>query len=593
MKKKQACQALLIFMLTAVCSSDPVEENEVVIQLQTDMEELKEVVASIKTFIDEAVAGNNPWEEQVGPPGPPGPPGVAGRDGRDGDDGRDGRDGLTGEKGANGSAGIARMAGKDILGIPATILKILDERIHTEDDLISEPIVCLSNTQPSRPHRLSYSLAEKSRYMKARTQQLCIPRDAGEPGLKGESGESRSGTVYTRWGRTTCGSDATLIYQEASSTPSTSGRPCRPGTKPTLGAIPCARWLMLTGGVSRPSRLRVLVTGNPHTAPVKGFTGRSPFDNTGGGVNYQCMVNDAEYNRGGTPTNPAYLAGTEFETGTFGIFSNSANWQNAPCAVCYAGSRSSTIMVPGKRTCPEDGWIFEYEGYLMSELYTHNHQTTFECVDGQPEYIDGESANEANGADFHFTRAVCDEGVPCPPYNSNMAITCVIFTSKNGMKKKQVCQALLFLMLTAVCGSNPVEENEVVIQLQADMEDLKGAVASIKTFIEEAVAGNNPWEEKVGPPGPPGPPGVAGRDGRDGVNGEKGDDGRDGRDGLPGEKGAVGSPGVAGMPGNDGEKGDSGEPGPKGESGETRGGAVYTRWGRTTCGSDAVLIYQG
>ena len=68
--------------------------------------------------------------------------------------------------------------------------------------------------------------------------------------------------------------------------------------------------------------------------------------------------------------------------------------------------------------------------------------------------------------------------------------------------------------------------------------------------------------------------------------------GRDGRDGLPGP---------AGKDGNNGEKGDTGEPGTPGEQGiqgppgPISGGALYTRWGRTTCpGTPGTqLLYSG
>ena len=68
--------------------------------------------------------------------------------------------------------------------------------------------------------------------------------------------------------------------------------------------------------------------------------------------------------------------------------------------------------------------------------------------------------------------------------------------------------------------------------------------------------------------------------------------GRDGRDGLTGP---------AGKDGDNGEKGDKGEPGTPGEQGiqgrpgPISGGALYTRWGRTTCPDTpgTELVYSG
>ncbi|XP_067944984.1 uncharacterized protein [Watersipora subatra] len=63
-------------------------------------------------------------------------------------------------------------------------------------------------------------------------------------------------------------------------------------------------------------------------------------------------------------------------------------------------------------------------GYLMSDYFDRHHQTAAECVDGKPEYVDGESAND-NPAVMILIRALCDRGVPCPPYHPDKAITCL------------------------------------------------------------------------------------------------------------------------------------------------------------------------
>ena len=67
----------------------------------------------------------------------------------------------------------------------------------------------------------------------------------------------------------------------------------------------------------------------------------------------------------------------------------------------------------------------------------------------------------------------------------------------------------------------------------------------------------------------------------------RGRDGRDGDDGLDGPRGA---PGREGKVGERGESGVQGPPGPQG-----RGGAVYTRWGKTTCPNTegTELVYAG
>ena len=76
------------------------------------------------------------------------------------------------------------------------------------------------------------------------------------------------------------------------------------------------------------------------------------------------MAYDAEYNSDSTVNSFGLLAGTEYRPSSTGIFENSAPSQNAPCTICLAETRSSVIMIPGKRSCPTNEWTFEYEGML-------------------------------------------------------------------------------------------------------------------------------------------------------------------------------------------------------------------------------------
>ena len=70
--------------------------------------------------------------------------------------------------------------------------------------------------------------------------------------------------------------------------------------------------------------------------------------------------------------------------------------------------------------------------------------------------------------------------------------------------------------------------------------------------------------------------------------GTDGENGGQGEDGAPGATGAEGLPGVAGVTGAPGAPGSDGLPG-----NSSYAGSVYTRWGRTVCEGDAVVLYQG
>ncbi|XP_067940648.1 uncharacterized protein [Watersipora subatra] len=164
----------------------------------------------------------------------------------------------------------------------------------------------------------------------------------------------------------------------------------------------------------------------PQNFLIRGFAGVSSWDQPGGGTDYQCMPEEPQFNKFYSGPNPFYsstIAGVEYHTHNFGIFPSSTQDQNAPCARCYTNNRPAQMMIPAKRECL-DGWTKEYEGYLMSERDVHGHQTTYECVDENPEYVKGQEA-DINAGFFFFVRPHCARGVPCPPYE-NKALTCVV-----------------------------------------------------------------------------------------------------------------------------------------------------------------------
>lgn len=188
-----------------------------------------------------------------------------------------------------------------------------------------------------------------------------IPGADGSPGatgMKGEKGDTgplgsssssnsmTSGVTYTRWGNSSCPSEASLVYA--------------------------------------------------------GWTGSSGGTDNGGGANYVCMPNDPE--DGGLPlragTGHINVHVTEYEDP---ISSSLLDDHNPPCAVCYASAKSTVITIPAKTTCPT-GWTVEYYGYLMSE---RNRRTMYECVDAGMESIagSGNSVNSAGG--FWHVEADC------------------------------------------------------------------------------------------------------------------------------------------------------------------------------------------
>ena len=153
-----------------------------------------------------------------------------------------------------------------------------------------------------------------------------------------------------------------------------------------------------------------------------GITGGTFYNQEGGGANYLCMPKDPEYtlrNRGGV-NNHARVYGSEYEGPIHGTHDH-----NVPCAVCCVSARSKILMIPAKTGCPPN-WTREYYGYIMTEYKTHK-RTMFECVDKDQESLSGSHAN-TNGVLFHHVEADCNTGLPCPPYNTEKELNCVVCT---------------------------------------------------------------------------------------------------------------------------------------------------------------------
>jgi len=186
------------------------------------------------------------------------------------------------------------------------------------------------------------------------------------------SGNYGAGNVsYIRWGRTSCPSDASLIY--------------------------------------------------------KGYAASGHYSHKGGISSQLCLTDKPTFADGDVSDgdqNGALLYGTEYETSSYGIKSLKAlNDFDAPCAVCLK-SAAISLMIPGTINCPVS-WNKEYQGYLMGAHYTHASREAV-CVDIEAEKVNSSSANE-EGNLWYPTEAECG-ALPCPPYVQNRELSCVVCT---------------------------------------------------------------------------------------------------------------------------------------------------------------------
>ena len=107
--------------------------------------------------------------------------------------------------------------------------------------------------------------------------------DVGSPGVPGPPGPRSGGTVYVRWGKTSCpnSNDTELVYS--------------------------------------------------------GLAGKARYNHKGGGGNYQCFPEDPEYSdyRGGVQ-GKSLVYGVEYHEPISQLGSIDLNRHNVPCAVCLA-----------------------------------------------------------------------------------------------------------------------------------------------------------------------------------------------------------------------------------------------------------------
>ena len=182
----------------------------------------------------------------------------------------------------------------------------------------------------------------------------------------------KTGTTYTRWGRTTCPNGADVAYT--------------------------------------------------------GYAGGSWYNHDGAASSMLCLPKDPDWASytDGVQLTSGFVFGAEYDHSggrTDQFFGKGHSDHDVPCTVCNVKSRSSSIMVPGKKTCPA-GWSLEYWGYLMSGYYNHNGATDYYCIDARAETLPG-GVERRYGRLLYFVESRCGS-LSCPPYVEGRELTCVV-----------------------------------------------------------------------------------------------------------------------------------------------------------------------
>jgi len=184
--------------------------------------------------------------------------------------------------------------------------------------------------------------------------------------------------MYTRWGRTTCSGDSSIVYT--------------------------------------------------------GYAASGHGGQTCSGRNYLCVIKQPEWGniKPGQQPYTSLLYGAVYAFVAADIYSNQpfswANFNNqdpstilVACAVCESPN-AQVIMVPGAKSCPSDLYA-EYDGYLVAGWYGSTAGNDWVCLDNAPEPAGAKTG--AYHANMHAAEFFCGS-LPCATFPTGNEVSCVV-----------------------------------------------------------------------------------------------------------------------------------------------------------------------
>ncbi|XP_036366826.1 uncharacterized protein LOC115221573 [Octopus sinensis] len=237
------------------------------------------------------------------------------------------------------------------------------------------------------------------------------------------------GSLYTRWGRTKCTRNSSLVYDGVvggtahNATGGGSNLLCLPNDP---------IWANYTGVfVGGGSHIygSEYQTSNSYLKEHFSFANAESLSDHNNRFLFKKSLDDKAVH---TPkaTYWSHMYGSEYETRNsyakkYFSFANAESLfdHNVPCAVCLTRQPAVVMMLPARTKC-YDGWTIEYSGYLMTEYHNHKGRHEYVCVDYAPEADPAGYRNE-NGALLYFVKGICGS-LPCPPYVYGRILTCVV-----------------------------------------------------------------------------------------------------------------------------------------------------------------------
>ena len=154
-----------------------------------------------------------------------------------------------------------------------------------------------------------------------------------------------------------------------------------------------------------------------------GRVGSSHCSSVGGEPTHLCLPPDPDHSQHHSTgmDNVSYVHGSQYKLPLVQTKS-----LNVPCAVCSVSNRIQSLVIPAKSTCPE-GWTREYYGYLMSSLVSSCETvTSFLCVEHDQDFFPGTDGHMTIDG-LYYLHVNCSS-LPCPPYQPENSLTCVVCT---------------------------------------------------------------------------------------------------------------------------------------------------------------------
>jgi hypothetical protein len=168
---------------------------------------------------------------------------------------------------------------------------------------------------------------------------------------------------------------------------------------------------------------------------LQGYMAGGAYNTNGGGANYLCLHGSPQWGfySEGRQKWGGLIFGTEAQNHDAPNHINPlSNINNAgipvvekplPCAACFAPRKSTWMMIPARRECP-NGWTLEYRGYLFSEASGVGYQmSSYECIDEAPEVAPG---GTSQGEGVIYAAQVKCGTLPCSVFMDGRELSCVV-----------------------------------------------------------------------------------------------------------------------------------------------------------------------